>query len=420
LDNTATDEGGGYSIDNFGDVNFRDSEVRGNRADTDGGGIENSGETVVFERLMVANNRAGIDGGGIYNSSSGEFFLLDTTMMLNSAQDGGGVANAPDNDTVVRGSLFLRNNARHPGMSEDGDIEEGGHGGGFFSLSDGDSKIENSTLSGNTAATAGGGLFHDADGELKLYQLTIWRNQAPQGGAIGVAESDFVPEIPPKPNKSVFLRNSIVGGSLKGGSCDWFVSSEGGNLDTGGMQEVPVLPGEAPGLPAKTRCFPPVQPTSDSAQYLGVGDHSDARVVLDAIADNGGPTLTHRLKYDTLGVDQGLKPCPETDQRGVRRPQNDKCDSGAYEFVGPPQPHDDTPPETQYISGPIQDTPESTAFRFTGSDNQTEVEDLRYECRLVELDLTEEPEPIAPWDPIPPEEMWASCSNPWQGPLTEE
>src|SRR5918999_1572551 len=206
--NSASDEGGALSIDNFGDVKVEDSHFEGNKAGTDGGAIENSGFRVTFQRLKILRNRATLDGGGIYNSSSNPFFLLDTHLEGNSAVDGGGLANAPDNDLIVRGSLFLRNVARHPGMSEDGDQEEGGHGGGIFSLADGDSMVENTTLSGNSAATAGGGVFHDADGELKLTNLTIWGNSAPQGGGIGVAESDFVPEVPPKANVAGVVRQS--------------------------------------------------------------------------------------------------------------------------------------------------------------------------------------------------------------------
>src|ERR671915_156412 len=311
--NTATEEGGGISIDNFGDVTIKDSLVTENAAGADGGGIENSGFRVTFERLRVIKNRATLDGGGIYNSSSNPFFILDTHVEQNHAQDGGGLANAPDNDLIVRGSLFLRNVARHPGISEDGDAEEGGHGGGIFSLADGDSLIENSTLSGNSAATGGGGVFHDADGELKLNNLTIWRNSAPRGGGIGVAESDFVPPIPPKANISVIVRNSIVGGSLAGGSCDWFVTSEGGNMDTGGKQ-YPGNPatGEAR-LPEDTKCFLAVAGNSDSGPAALRDRYSPTRFTVDALADNGGHVMTHRLNYGSLGIDSGVTPCPDTD-----------------------------------------------------------------------------------------------------------
>src|ERR671914_483703 len=415
--NTATEEGGGISIDNFGDVTIKDSLVTENAAGADGGGIENSGFRVTFERLRVIKNRATLDGGGIYNSSSNPFFILDTHVEQNHAQDGGGLANAPDNDLIVRGSLFLRNVARHPGISEDGDAEEGGHGGGIFSLADGDSLIESTTISGNSAATGGGGLFHDADGELKLNNLTIWRNSAPRGGGIGVVESDFSPEVPPKANVAVIVRNSIVGGSLRGGSCDWFVTSDGGNMDTGGIQEIPPL--AEPALPAETKCFLAVPANSDSTSTAR-RDRFNKNFTIDAIADNGGPTMTHRLNYGSLAIDAAVTPCPETDQRGVTRPQNGRCDMGAFEFVGPPPPADDTPPDTKYLTGPIQNTEETVEYTFTGSDNQTEVRDLNYECRVLEIDHFEEPEPLAPWDPVPPEEQWVGCTSPFQGLVLEE
>ena len=416
--NSATEEGGGLSIDNFGDVRISDSVIRDNRAGADGGGVENSGFRVTFERLRISDNRATLDGGGIYNSSSNPFFILDTTVERNSAQDGGGLANAPDNDLIIRGSLFTRNTARHPGISEDGDPEEGGHGGGIVSIADGDALIENTTISGNTAAVGGGGIFHDADGELKLNNLTIWRNSAPQGGGIGVVESDFSPEVPPKANVSIIVKNSIVGGSLRGGSCDWYVTSEGGNIDTGGLQDVLPL-GEGPGLPAETKCFLAVAANSDSTASPR-RDRYNERFTLDALADNGGPTLTHRLNWGSLAIDAAVTPCPETDQRGVERPQNGRCDMGAFEFEGDPPPFDDTPPETEYLSGPIQDTPETVQYRFRGTDNQTAAEDLNFECRLLEFDLVEEPEILAPWDPVPPEEQWVGCRSPWQGLLLEE
>ena len=400
-DNSSSEEGGGISLDNHGDVLISDSRISNNRSGDNGGGVENSGTSVTFERLVIEGNRAELNGGGIYNSSSGQFFILDTTVELNSAVSGGGLANAPDNDLIVRRSTFLRNTARNPGFSEDGDVEEGGLGGGIYSLADGDALIENSTISGNTAGRGGGGLFHDADGQFRLTNVTIWRNRAPSGGGVGVVESDFVPEIPPKANPSVISRNSIIGGSLEGGSCDWYITSEGGNLDGG------------------TTCFLSATPTSDSVM-ASQGDRRSSTFTVDAIADNGGHTPTHALTYGSLAIDGGVTPCPNTDQRGVDRPQNGHCDTGAYEFVGAPPPADDEAPETQYLSGPVQDSLETVAFTFTGSDNLTATIDLQYECRLLETDLTEEPEVFAPWEPVPVELWWVGCSSPWQAPLLEE
>ena len=190
--NSATEEGGGISIDNFGDVTISDTVVTRQH--------RRRRRRRHREQRLPRHVRAAARHRQPGRPRRRRHLQLVEQPVLhprhhverNSALSGGGLANAPDNDLIVRGSLFLRNIARQPGISEDGDTEEGGHGGGIFSLADGDSLIENTTISGNSAATGGGGLFHDADGELKLNNLTIWGNSAPRGGGIGVAESDFV------------------------------------------------------------------------------------------------------------------------------------------------------------------------------------------------------------------------------------
>jgi hypothetical protein len=60
------------------------------------------------------------------------------------------------------------------------------------------------------------------------------------------------------------------------------------------------------------------------------------------LQDNGGSTPTIALLPESPAVDlvdQEACPPPETDQRGVERPQGGACDSGAYELEQePPQP----------------------------------------------------------------------------------
>ena len=194
---------------------------------------------VTFDGMTVRGNKATLDGGGIYNSSSGEFLVINSTIESNTATNGGGFANAPDADLIIRQSTIMKNVARFPGYDDAQQQLDGGEGGGFWSKADGDALLENNTISGNFAAVRGGGLFHDADGKLHLVNLTITRNSAPVGGGIGVVESDFAPEVPPKANESVVLRNTIVAESVRGGSCDWYVTSEGGNLSDAGVKAPP-------------------------------------------------------------------------------------------------------------------------------------------------------------------------------------
>ncbi len=396
-DNTGTAEGGGLSIDNHGQALVRDTLVEGNSSLMDGGGVENSGAKVTFERVMVKGNKAVLDGGGIHNSSSGEFTVLDTTMRENRAQNGGGFTNASDSTLVMRRTLITGNTAKRPAAAED--PEGGGYGGGFYSVSDGGGLMENTTISHNKSNVRGGGMYHDADASFKIVNTTIWRNSAPMGGGLSTVESDFVPTLPPQPNP-LTLKNTIVAGSLEGGSCDWYVTSEGGNLA------------------GHHTCFVSV-PGSD-LQLGGVRDRQGADPELDALADNGGATLTHAPRYGSFAIDGGTGPCPDTDARLVSRPQNGRCDVGAFEFAGPPPPGDEEAPVAEYLSGPTQDSLETNAFYFTGTDDVTPTSELLYECRLIEHDLTEAPEPQSPFEAIDPMFIFQSCSPGWQTELLED
>ena len=53
---------------------------------------------------------------------------------------------------------------------------------------------------------------------------------------------------------------------------------------------------------------------------------------LRALEDNGGPTLTHALEFDSPAVNGGdIAACPATDQRNAPRPAVGACDMGAFE-----------------------------------------------------------------------------------------
>ena len=392
--NEAHGDGGALGIHSSGTVRVTDTVIRDNHArgeEAGGGGVENSGERVTFTRVLVTGNTATGNGGGIHNTSSNEFSVVDTTITDNKAENGGGFANASDSTLTIRGSLIANNLARV------GPRDTHGHGGGLYSIGDAGGIVENTTISGNTARVRGGGVYNDADGELRMANVTIWRNSAPFGGGVGVMESDAVPTVPPTPLTGlIIVRNSIVAGSIQGGGCDGAVKSEGGNLDMGSV------------------CFTYEPQSSD---IIPVGDRMNAAPQLDALADNGGPTLTHALREGSVGIDGGVNTvttilgtmdtCPDVDQRNLPRPVNDRCDVGAFEHQGPFPPKDLLPPDTTFESGPAQVTEETMAFTFSGRDDESAIgftppEELTFECRLLELDPTEPPEPTAPGEPIDP------------------
>ncbi|HMQ30439.1 MAG TPA: right-handed parallel beta-helix repeat-containing protein [Chloroflexaceae bacterium] len=382
INNSATGEGGAIAITNFGAVSLSDSLIENNQAGATGGGVMNGGRAVSFTRLMIRGNRA-VSGGGAESQSTGSFTIVDSSFIGNTAESGGGFSNDGDGTLRITRSTFWDNRALI------GTSEDSGVGGGIFSQGDAAAEYENVTIAGNIAQTRAGGIYMDADAGIRVVNSTISANSAPAGSGVADEGTNF---NTPVPSTSVIFRNTIVAGNLGSENCNFALGSEGGNLENG-----------------------------DSCMFRGPRDRVNASSVgLDAIADNGGATMTMALQEGGLAIDGGVLPCPATDQRGVARPQNTACDIGAYEDTGPFPPPDPTPPDTIFLSGPVQVTEAYSAFFFTGSDNFTAVEDLIYECRLIETDPTEPPEIPDPTQPPDPTLAFLACPTPWQVPLVED
>jgi CSLREA domain-containing protein len=383
-ENHAHGEGGGIFIENHGTVEISDTIVHDNETDSGGGGIENAGMRTTLTRMTIHDNKATLDGGGIEGNGSGDFTLIDSMVYNNTAENGGGFANQADGSTRVERTTFWDNRAII------GANDDTGLGGGIYGLGDAVTNYENVTIVGNFAQVRGGGLYIDADAAVSVSNSTISLNMAPAASGVGDEGTNF--NFPIMPSTSVLFRNTIVAGNLLSPGCNFALGSLGGNLEDG-----------------------------DSCYFRGSRDRIHASSAgLDAVTDNGGLVLTMALQPNSLAVDGGVSPCPATDARGVTRPQNDLCDSGAFEFEGPFPPPDMTPPDTEFLAGPVQDTEATSIFTFTGSDNVTAVDELLFECRLLETDLTEPPEPVDPNEPPDPEFAWLGCPSPWQVPLVEE
>lgn len=167
--------------------------------------------------------------------------------------------------------------------------------------------LRNVTVSGNSAATLGGGIT--SGGPISLNNVTVTNNRVlasdGDGGGIFVGAGE------------VEIRNSIVAGNSVGGAgtgpdCFGTLSSEGHNLigDTAGCTIDP-----------------------------GGGNLLDVAPLLAPLRNNGGFTPTHALRLHSPAIDKGspqapgssAEACEKRDQRGVKRPQGNRCDIGAFE-----------------------------------------------------------------------------------------
>jgi beta-glucanase (GH16 family) len=277
-------------------VSMNDLVLRDGVAAPQGGGIFNLGD-LSLERVVVTENTqdaAGpanfeFGGGGIYNGDSATLSLTDSTVSDNTSvnQPGGGVYGFFNSSITVTQSTISGNVA--------GDVA-----GGLRTL--GDATIVNSTVSGNTStAWHGGGIFH-TDGVLTVTNSTFAENVAPAGTASGILVATFGAAA------SATITNSVLQGEGGAFAC----AIEGGAaavLTSGGSNVI-----------------------SDGSCNPIASDQSNTDALLGPLADNGGPTLTHALLEGSPAIDAADDTvCPETDQRGVTRPQGSSCDVGSYE-----------------------------------------------------------------------------------------
>ncbi len=204
-------------------------------------------------------------------------------------------------------------------------------GGGLWSISS-DVEISNSTLTGNRAGNRGGALYARGN-ELTLRNTTISGNRmnGPLNGlgsgielnraSLNVLDSTVSDNEAPNSDGGASI--AIVAGSADV-RLERSIISAGGDLDLAGNGDFELdhalvqNPGE-------------VNITLDNRSITGVDP------LLAELNDNGGPTPTRALLFNSPAVDAGGTGCPALDQRGEPRPFDGNgtgaalCDIGAFE-----------------------------------------------------------------------------------------
>ena len=229
------------------------------------------------------------DGDGdvqVFNIPVGAVVTMDHLQVTKgTADNGGGIYNA--GTVTLKNSTIYANNA-----SSDG--------GGLFNRY-GRMTLENSTVSGNLTSGNGGGI-ESINGLLTVTNSTIAGNTAATGGG-GIYSW----------GSDLSLGNTIIADSV-GGDC--------------------ALAGGATMIANINNLIEDGSCSNNGTLFL----RSDPR--LGPLANNSGPTLTHKLLPGSLAIESGdnavcdtleVAPTLDKDQRGVTRPQMPRCDIGAYE-----------------------------------------------------------------------------------------
>lgn len=323
------------------------------------GGIENDG-TLIVDHTTVAGNAGGSGGSGGNGDGAG----------LGGVGGIGGAGGIVDNNTLTMTASNVSVDSGGTGGAAGagggcgglpGDDNSGGVGGVEANSTE---TINSSTIAANVGGAGGGTSGTEGDGgisvvfggSLNVTNSTISQNQGGTAGGIDDAGLGALVGV-----STVTLRYTTISGNTGGTTGGLFDlasvatltativagnhgpdaasadcaedPSSNGNPQSGGFNEIGVGDG----------CFFPL---SNSTDDVGTAQ-SPVVVGLNPLADNGGPTQTMSLPWNSAAVDaipvgatdsSGALLCPATgsaDQRGVIRPQGPACDIGAYEKDDP-------------------------------------------------------------------------------------
>ena len=254
-----------------------------------GGGIRVYG-TLNLTNSTVTDNNSPAEGGGIYNG--GTLNLTDCTVSNNTS----GITPDPDQGSIFSatgygggiyngGTLNITNSTLSgnsaPSHLNNPSFNSSGRGGGIYNR--GTLNATNSTVYGNNALT-GGGIYNDG-GAATLRSTIVAGNSA-----INVFDTDL--------ERYVYIAPNLMGP----------FNSEGFNLLHFGSGEATIT-----------------ETANAGTNLLNVAPNLDG-----TLADNGGPTKTHKLNSGSPAIDKGKNfSTAATDQRGMQRLYDDPAISNA-------------------------------------------------------------------------------------------
>lgn len=317
---TGNNSAGGGIFAGNGTINLDDATVRDNN--TGSGSSSFGGGIAAFNNLAVVNIRNSVisgnatgtgiangnDGAGIWNDHI--LNISNTTIRNNTTggedNDGGGLYNHAGGIASIDSTLIEGNSASELGNAASG--------GGIFNL--GTVAMRNSTVSTNTARTIGGGIYTGSNSNLTLLFSTIANNEIVDGTAGGLWVDNLV--------SSTTLKATIIANNVApfNPDCEDVVNT----IVTEGYNVLGIGDG----------CANLVDGVNND-QVGSSATPLDARI--SNLDNNGGPTMSHMPLAGSVALDTVpgtecvdlLMVAVDDDQRGMPRPANTNCDSGAVE-----------------------------------------------------------------------------------------
>jgi hypothetical protein len=156
--------GDGAGLSNFGTTTIRYSSFRANIAENEGGGVESDGDTLEIWASQITGNQAGADGGGIQADDGASVRLTGVIVSGNQAgADGGGIQVEEESILTLRGTFVSQNVAA-------------GRGGGVALDFESTASFVGTSMLRNQAGFEGGGLHVAPDSIATGFGTTVAAN----------------------------------------------------------------------------------------------------------------------------------------------------------------------------------------------------------------------------------------------------
>lgn len=285
--------GGGLWADGLSmDLTITNTEITGNDSVTGGGGgiyIGDTGGPLLIQDSVISGNYSFDCGGAIYFYDPDADVTIDrTTISGNTTACMGGGIYLYNMDA---GTFSITNSTISGNVAD-------GPGGGMTVYNPSPIVIRNSTFSGNSGYFGGALMLYDGDG-LTLDFVTIVENTSAMASGAGIQMNSGTAVI-----SNSIIADNTGGDDLETGDGEFnvsfsFVESSSGTVNDGG------------------------------------GNLTGTDPMLGPLADNGGPTETHRPEQGSPVID-AANPATTvpTDQRGQPREYPVLPDMGSVEVVG--------------------------------------------------------------------------------------
>ncbi|MCA9970849.1 MAG: CSLREA domain-containing protein [Anaerolineales bacterium] len=307
------DGGDGGAVYSTGSLTINDSTLNNNQ--TGAGGAPGTDNCSVDAICSTSSGSRG-DGGAIDQTTASGLTVTASSLAANMAAFGGGISCfgvCTISDSTISGNAADSN------------------GGGIYFIGSGNKSVTNTTVHGNTAGSSGGGVYGNA-GTLNITNSTISGNYARSSGGGIIANGSN----PVNLNHVTVTNNRVQIGDGGGISRNLYTfniknSIVADNIDDGGQG--PDCRGTVTSLG-----YNHVETTTGCTLTPTTGDITGVDPALDALADNGGPTRTHRptaVSPVLNAIPAGTSDCGTVntvDQRGAARPYGGGCDKGAVEM----------------------------------------------------------------------------------------